>query len=141
MDPVIAYVFGTGDGALSHWTSPADLDLNGDGIPDAVALDFDGDGLLDDAMWDSDGNGTADLALLDLDDDGHREAQFRDGGRGLWEVEDPAEHRPSDHRRPGSGPFRETSLDTDGDGVDDLVLVDADGDGYADSYRESTSMG
>lgn len=131
MDPAIEYFFGIGDGALQRWTSPADLDLNGDGILDAVALDFDGDGLLDDAMWDSDGDGVADLAVLDLDDDGTPEAQFADGGRGLWEVaRGTVEPGPGERGSPGRD-----VLDTDGDGVGDLVLLDTDGDGYADAYR------
>ena len=66
----LEYFFGTGDGTLSTWHSPADLDLDHDGTLDAVALDFDGDGLRDDAMWDTDADGVADRAMLDLDDDG-----------------------------------------------------------------------
>lgn len=49
----ITYGFGTGVGEMSEWTSAADRDLSGDGVPDAVRLDFDGDGSADDAMWDS----------------------------------------------------------------------------------------
>ncbi|GEE00657.1 hypothetical protein nbrc107696_11030 [Gordonia spumicola] len=127
MDPVIDYGFGTGDGDPSSWRSPADLDLSGDGVLDAVSLDFDGDGLVDDAMWDTDSDGVADRAALDLDDDGRPEAVFADGGRGLWE-------RPMPPDEPVRRQ-RESALDSDGDGRDDTVLVDADGDGYADSYR------
>ncbi|ALG86448.1 hypothetical protein [Gordonia phthalatica] len=131
MDPAIEYFFGTGDGTLHRWTSPADLNVSGDGTLDAVTLDFDGDGLDDDAMWDSDGDGVADLVLLDLDDDGVPETRFSDGGRGLWEIAaDP------DGSDPGSPPsLRQDVLDTDGDGVPDLVLLDTDGDGFADDYR------
>lgn len=134
MDTVIEYLFGTGDGALTHWSSQADLDLNGDGTLDAVSLDFDGDGIVDDAMWDSNGDGIADLAALDLDDDGTAESTFRDGGRGAWEIA-------AGKIAAGETTPAQSMLDTDGDGVDDLVLIDSDGDGYADSYRESTSMG
>lgn len=127
MDPVIEYGFGTGDGELSTWRSPADLDLSGDGLLDAVSLDFDGDGFTDDAMWDSDGDGVADRSALDLDDDGRPESVFTDGGRGLWE-------RPVEPAPPLERP-RESALDTDGDGSDDTVLIDSDGDGYADDSR------
>ncbi|QRY62303.1 hypothetical protein JVX90_18285 [Gordonia sp. PDNC005] len=127
MDPVIEYGFGTGDGDLSSWRSPADLDLSGDGLFDAVALDFDGDGRVDDAMWDSDGDGVADRSALDLDDNGHPDSVFTDGGKGLWE-------RPADSARTVDRP-RESSLDTDGDSSDDTVLIDSDGDGYADTSR------
>ena len=79
----LEYWFGTGDGATTTWTSPADLDIDADGGLDAVRLDFDGDGLVDDAMWDSDGDGSADHAVLDV---GAPEARyFVDPTRnGLW---------------------------------------------------------
>lgn len=86
MDPLIDYVFGPGDGTLSRWSSAADLDLDADGTLDAVSIDFDGDGRADDAMWDVDGDGHADVAALDIDDDGRPERQYRDSGRGLWDV-------------------------------------------------------
>ncbi|MFW0789891.1 hypothetical protein [Gordonia sp. CPCC 205333] len=117
MDHVIDYFFGSGSGPVSHWHSPADVDLDHDGTNEAVRLDFDGDGRTDDAMWDSDGDGVADVAALDLDDDGATESFYRDGGRGLWD-------QPSSARR--------IYLDTDGDGRDDYVLIDRDGDGVAD---------
>ncbi|MBF6213658.1 hypothetical protein IU433_12610 [Nocardia puris] len=81
----IEYVFGTGDGVVSTWTSPADLDLASTGTADALQLDFDGDGLADDALWDSRGTGVADVAALDLDDDGLLDAFFLDPtGLGTW---------------------------------------------------------
>ena len=81
------YSFGTGVGVPAVWHSPADVDLDGDGVPDAVALDFDGDGRVDDVMWDSDGNGVADTVVLDLDDDGHGEHYYGDPSRlGTWNA-------------------------------------------------------
>ncbi|MEV6136209.1 hypothetical protein AB0L63_09120 [Nocardia sp. NPDC051990] len=81
----IEYVFGTGDGTVHVWTGPADLDLSGSGMNDAVALDFDGDGLVDDVLWDSHGTGIADVAGLDLDDDGVPDHFFTDPtGNGTW---------------------------------------------------------
>ena len=61
------------EGAAAIWHRPPDLDLDGDGRPDAIGLDFDGDGLSDDALADLDGDGVADHAVLDLDDDGTAE--------------------------------------------------------------------
>ncbi|WP_040525185.1 hypothetical protein [Gordonia effusa] len=118
MDHAIDYFFGTGDGSVSHWHSPADADLDHDGRNDAVRLDFDGDGRADDAMWDSDGDGVADIAALDRDDDGTPDSFYRDSGRGLWDV---------------AAFARRLYLDIDGDGRDDCVLTDRDGDGVADA--------
>lgn len=144
MDGVIEYVFGAGDGPTSTWRSAADLDLNSDGVADAVSLDFDGDGLADDAMFDTDADGVADRSVLDLDDDGVPETYFADGGSGVWEravdqagpptrprtaQPEPVTPEPT-QVRPG-----ESVLDTDGDGADDTVLIDTDSDGYADAHR------
>ncbi|WP_454164206.1 hypothetical protein [Gordonia iterans] len=128
----LEYSFGTGDGELSTWHSPAGLDLDGDGTLDAVALDFDGDGRTDDAMWDSDGDGVADRAVLDLDDDGVPETAFADGGAGVWEI------RLVGSPRDDAGPagLGRLEIDVDGDGKTDQVLEDTDGDGHADRVVE-----
>lgn len=47
-----------------------DLDLDGDGKPDAALLDTDGDGHVDTVLADTDGDGEVDTALVDLDGDG-----------------------------------------------------------------------
>ena len=93
MDSFIDYLFGPGDGSTTTWTSRADLDLSGDGVPDAVRLDFDGDGRRDDAMWDTDGDGVADLVAIDVADepdpgtqDPPAERFYTDSGKGLWDV-------------------------------------------------------
>ncbi|MEU8895252.1 hypothetical protein [Nocardia sp. NPDC048505] len=81
----IEYVFGTGDGVVHLWSSPADLDLARTGTVDAVQLDFDGDGLYDDALWDTHGTGVADVAALDLNDDGVLDHFYTDpSGLGTW---------------------------------------------------------
>ncbi len=129
----ITYGFGEGHGEVSSWSSPADHDLSGDGVPDAVRLDFDGDGSVDDAMWDSDGDGQADLAVLDADDDGAPDAFYSDTGRGLWDhrVTDPAS-AVTDHGSstpaPRSGP---SATDADAAAAEDK-LVDADNDRRAE---------
>ncbi len=153
MDPLIDYVFGPGDGTLSRWSSATDLDLDADGTPDAVSIDFDGDGRADDAMWDVDGDGHADVAALDIDDDGRPERQYRDSGRGLWDVavgqgvtagqgdaavpgelprgqsgdatgEEGSERLPGPTPRAGRQPSTQR-LDLDGDGRVDAEVVDA----------------
>lgn len=87
----ITYAFGTGDGEVTGWASPADFDTDGDGALDAVRLDFDGDGLIDDAMWDSDGDGAADTVRLDTTAEADSaERWFVDeSGDGTWAGEIP----------------------------------------------------
>lgn len=138
----IEYFFGTGDGALSTWHSPADADLDGDGVLDAVSLDFDGDGLTDDVMWDSDGDGRADRVVLDLNDDGTPETVFADSGLGLWELPRggaPTSSGTSTGTADGSELPRRLEIDDDGDGVPDQVLEDTDGDGFADAAVSDSS--
>lgn len=90
----IEYGFGTGDGLVSVWHSPADLDVSGDGVLDAVLLDFDGDGLVDDAMWDSDGDGIADTVLLGIYGDDPLRGFVDGAGDGTWAQEvDPPDGR------------------------------------------------
>ncbi|GGF16611.1 hypothetical protein [Williamsia phyllosphaerae] len=156
----ITYGFGTGVGEMSSWTSAADHDLSGDGVPDAVRLDFDGDGSADDAMWDSDGDGRADLAVLDTDGDGAPDAYYSDTGRGLWDhrVTDPAaavppagpahapDVRPGRASDTGAGRIQDRDVDVDGNGRTEIglvfggadpspvrVLIDLDGDGEFDA--------
>lgn len=127
------YCLGDSDGSATMWTADPDLDLDGDGLFDAVGLDFDGDGRIDDAMADVDGDGLADHAVLDLDDDGVPERHFTDDGTGTWTLGverdgqlrwyglDGAERQPT-------GP----TVDFDGDGRAEEQLADFDGDGLAD---------
>lgn len=134
------YCLSDGDGTATIWNGPPDLDLDGDGRPDAISLDFDGDGLRDDALADLDGDGLADHAVLDLDDDGTPEAYFTDDGSGTWAVTgdrnaglrwfglDGVEHTGGR----GAPPARGGLVDFDGDGRSSDRLVDSDGDGLAD---------
>jgi hypothetical protein len=129
---VVDYCLAGDDGAAAIWHREPDLDLDGDGRPDAIALDFDGDGLRDDALADLDGDGVVDHVVLDLDNDGTPEAYFTDDGSGTWAVAadrggnlrwfglDGAEHV--------GGPL----VDFDGSGHADDRLIDSDGDGVAD---------
>ncbi|WP_305093184.1 hypothetical protein [Prescottella sp. R16] len=143
----LEYWFGTGDGEITTWSSVADVDVTDDGVFDAVRLDFDGDGLLDDVMWDSDGDGRADRVVLDLDGAGER--WFADpDGRGVWARE--VDQAPAPPIPPQQAPPPEPSVwrsvDSDGDGRDDTILVagddparmsmrlsDTDGDGRLDT--------
>jgi hypothetical protein len=148
MEPTIEYVFGSGDGRTSTWTSVADVTL-GSGMPDAVRLDFDGDGLIDDALWDRDGDGRADCNGLDLDDDGVPDTWFTDDGSGVWGVstqtpggvapDEPTADRTFDSDDDGRDDIAVSRsggrlyIDTDSDDRFDQVLIDSDLDGAADS--------
>ena len=134
------YCLNAGDGSASMWTGHPDIDLDGDGVFDAVRLDVDGDGLFDDAMGDADGDGVGDYTVLDADDDGMPEARFTDDGSGTWSLSGTA---------PG-GPMRWLGLDgvthtgavgdVDGDGLADR-LIDTDRDGLADRALRSDAGG
>jgi len=91
--PDIEYRFGTGQGDPHVHHSEANVDVNGDGVADGVAVDFDGDGRVDDVMWDSDGDGIADTALLDRGDDGKAESAYNDPtGQGTWNAKGEGGH-------------------------------------------------
>lgn len=126
------YCLAGDDGAATIWHRQPDLDLDGDGHPDAVGLDFDGDGLRDDALADFDGDGVADHAVLDLDNDGTRESYFTDDGSGTWSV---AVDRGGQLRWFGLDGVEHTGgplVDFDGHGNADDRLLDTDGNGVAD---------
>ncbi len=132
------YCLDVGDGSAAMWTGHVGVDLDGDGVFDAVRSDFDGDGLFDDVMGDADADGIGDYVMIDLDDDGVPEARYTDDGSGSWAVSagagrplrwlglDGAEHS-------GSGDF-------DGDGLADRFL-DVNRDGLADRALLSGSDG
>ena len=123
------YCLSDGDGSATMWTAPPDLDVDGNGMLDAVGLDFDGDGLVDDAMADLDADGVAEHLVRDVSEDA---AYFTDDGTGTWAVTvdragtlrwfglDGVEH--------SGGPL----VDVDADGQSDDRLLDADGNGLAD---------
>jgi hypothetical protein len=128
------YCLGDGDGSATIWDRGPDLDLNGDGILDAVGLDFDGDGLADDALADLDGDGIADHMVLDVD--GPAERYFTDDGSGTWTVvADPSARPATALRWLGLDGVEHTGgpmADLDGDGKPDVRLLDTDGNGLAD---------
>ncbi|MGX9788783.1 pullulanase [Mycobacterium sp. MMS18-G62] len=128
------YCLGDADGSATMWTAEPNVDVDGDGVLDAVGLDFDGDGQLDDAMADFDGDGMADHLVNDYATDA---VSFTDDGTGMWAVSvdragglrwfglDGVEHT--------GGPI----VDVDADGQADDRLVDADRDGLADRALSS----
>ena len=155
---VVDYCLAGDDGGAAIWQREPDVDLDGDGRPDAIGLDFDGDGLRDDALADFDGDGVVDHVVLDLDNDGTPEAYFTDDGSGSWAVAvdrggnlrwfglDGIEHLGGPlvdfDGGDGSGRAADRLIDSDGNGVADRVLcpgengvtayVDTDGDGKWD---------
>jgi hypothetical protein len=132
----VDYCLGAGDGTAAMWTAEPNLDLDGDGVFDAIGLDFDGDGLLDDALTDLDGDGVVDHAVLDLDDDGQPEASFTDDGTGTWALSSDAKDRGGGEMRwfglDGTETVGGPQVDFDGDGAADDRLLDTDRDGLAD---------
>jgi hypothetical protein len=131
------YCFGGGDGTASMWTGSPDVDVDGDGTFDGVALDFDGDGLPDDALVDLDDDGIADHAVLDFG--GEDPEWFTDDGSGTWAIAATPQGGPQlrwfglDGIEQVGGP----QIDIDGDGTLDDLLVDTDSDGLADRVVSS----
>ncbi|MCV7192174.1 pullulanase [Mycolicibacterium brumae] len=141
------YCLGPGDGTASVFDSPMDLDIDGDGVFDAVGLDFDGDGASDDALADLDGDGTADHVVLDAGSPDQR--WFTDDGTGVWALAadpvgrgsplrwlalDGAEHTGSPADFDGDGLADDEFFDDNGDGLADRVLSRAPAGGYDGGY-------
>jgi hypothetical protein len=122
------------DGSATMWTAPPDMDVDGDGVLDAVGLDLDGDGSIDDALADLDGDGVADHAVRD------GQSYFTDDGTGAWAVSVDRPGGPSQQLARGLRWFgldgaEQTGgsvVDLDGDGQAGDRLLDVDGDGLAD---------
>jgi len=128
----VDYCLGNGDGAAGIWSAEPELDVDGDGVFDGIALDFDGDGRIDDAIADFDGDGFADHVALGLDDDGLGQASVTDHGSGTWAV---SVERGGQLRFFGLDGVESTGgpvLDFDGDGAADDRLMDVNRDGLAD---------
>ena len=132
VEPGMEYCLGPGDGTASIFDGPPDVDIDGDGVPDAVALDFDADGLRDDALADLDGDGIADHAVLDFGQPGQR--WFTDDGTGTWALASEPAVRSGGMRWLGLDGAENvgTVVDFDDDGLIDDMLFDDDGDGLAD---------
>lgn len=127
----------------------SEIDLDGDGVADGIAVDSEGDGyaesflthdvdghldvlsdtdasgVYDTESVDSDGDGITDTTYMDVDEDGqHAAASMDTDGDGVDDVG----YVDSD----GDGSFETTVRDLDGDGVFDVGEVDVDGDGTTD---------
>lgn len=159
----IEYGFGTGDGHVSVWHSPADLDVSGDGVFDAVLLDFDGDGVVDDAMWDSDGDGIADTVVLGVYGDDPQRRFVDAAGDGTWaqavplpmdldpgsaggDAEDPmigaevaSERGDCAAAEPASDQGRAAPVVVAAPEGGGLLWVDTDGDGLLDTRLSDTT--
>ncbi|MFM7426361.1 MAG: VCBS domain-containing protein, partial [Elainella sp.] len=131
---VIAYDT-DGDGVIDQ----LDLDMDNDGIPNAVEMgdnpnrDTDGDGILDLLDLDSDNDGLTDLRetglsdqvwqTLDRNGDGVIDASNAFGRNGLADAVETS----SD-----SGNLQQPPVDTDQDGAADFQDRDSDNDGFSD---------
>jgi hypothetical protein len=145
------YCLDAGDGAATFWSGPDAVDLDGDGLFDDLMADDDGDGLADHATLDLDDDGTPEARYTDDGTgtwmvSGEPDRPLRwlglDGGEhtGPGDVDgDGTADRFLDTDRNGladravSADGASGYVDTDGDGRWDLRLIDADGDGTADS--------
>ncbi|HBS27734.1 MAG TPA: hypothetical protein DD827_11545, partial [Gammaproteobacteria bacterium] len=142
-----------------------DIDDDNDGILDTVEgnLDFDGDGNINSKDLDADGDGINDLeesglneaaqTALDSNNDGEIDSTQAFGDNGLADnIETNPESGTPDYAGDGSvtspvdtdGDTHKDflDLDSDNDGILDVIeagLVDADGDGEADSGQASTN--
>ncbi|MEO1589552.1 MAG: hypothetical protein AAFS00_19900, partial [Bacteroidota bacterium] len=110
-----------------------DLDADGDGIPDIIeakGIDSDGDGRVDVDMTnvanDADRDGFADI--YDSDDDGTAGIDAGEANQPLVKSTDSGSDGLLDAMTDGEG----KSLDTDNDGLADLLDIDADNDGLPD---------
>ncbi len=125
------YCLSDGAGGADIYSADPTLDIDGDGILDAIGLDLDADGHADDALADLDGpDGLADHAVHGLD--GPAPVYFTDDGAGTWAV---AVDRAGQLRwfgPDGTESFGGPMVDFDGDGIPGERLLDVDADGLAD---------
>lgn len=123
-----------------YGTDPANPDTDGDGINDLVEigpdlsnpLDTDGDGIIDaleSGIADADGDGVPD----EQDAENNNPSNDSDGDGYPNDLEDDAGSDPLDS---GSVP-----VDTDGDGVVDVLDTDDDGDGIPDAVEDPNQNG
>jgi hypothetical protein len=115
------------------------LDSDGDGVPDASDLDLDNDGIPNelDGPEDSDGDGLANQVDLDSDNDGIADVIEAGGvdanGDGRADDLTDANHNGwADSYEAAAGGHALPLPDTDGDGFDNHIDVDSDGDGLYD---------
>ena len=147
------YCLDAGDGTAAIWIGPAELDLDGDGLLDDVFTDLDGDGLADHVALDLDDDGVAEARFTDDGSGtwlaGGKPGPLRWFGLDGVEHSDPvadldADGQPdtlldvdrdglADRALVGGAPFSKGYVDVDGDGRWDVVLLDSDGDGTAES--------
>ncbi|MBR1482753.1 MAG: hypothetical protein IJ598_07265 [Ruminococcus sp.] len=131
-----------GDGIVD--AMPFEVDMDGDGVADGIGLDFDGDGSIDYLGMDTDGDGTIDefedltnTAADDMSTSMDYTGVDLDGDG----VIDAMGHEVD---LDGDGVFDGIGMDTNGDGVDDMVQVshweDTDGDGVEDALVTETYM-
>lgn len=124
------YCLGDGSGGAAMWSADPTIDVDGDGILDALPLDLDGDGRPDDALADLDASGLADHAVHDRD--GPEPVYFTDDGGGTWAVAIDRSGQLRWFGLDGVESFGGPVVDFDGEGATDDRLLDIDADGLAD---------
>jgi hypothetical protein len=159
--PTLHYSFGDADHPTETYSGTADVDVDGDGAPDGIALDFDGSGHRDAIAWDSDGDGTVDTILVSSHHDGVYDTAYYDpSGNGSWNTaesidttvghpqDDPAATAPAappaaggtelsysfgDAHHPTETYSGAADVDVNGDGRADGLRLDFDGSGHRDA--------
>lgn len=116
--------------------SPNNPDTDGDGIPDGADVDVNGDGIPDNGT-DSDGDGINDAS--DVDQIGGGDAD----GDGIADAVDTIDNRADadGDGLPDALDPNDASTDTDGDGIPDGADVDVNGDGMPDNGADSDGDG
>lgn len=127
----------------------APIDTDGDGIPDATDIDDDNDGILDvneSEVIDTDGDGI--VNSLDLDSDGDGILDIIEAG-GVDTDNDGRVDDDTDTDNDGwantfdsnNGGTALTNPDTDGDGIRNFLDLDSDGDGVVDLIESQATTG
>ncbi len=113
---------------------PPAVDTDGDGIPDIFDLDSDNDGILDsdEGTEDLDGDGIPDYLDLDSDNDGISDLVENQSGCADVAPQDNVCDGPIDADGVATDATTGVLVDTDGDGVPDVIDLDSDNDGIPD---------
>ena len=117
-------------------------DTDGDGIPDGADADVDGDGIIDNGT-DTDGDGINDENDVDVDGDGINDNGTDGDGDGINDENDTVDDTADvdGDGLPDALDPNNNNHDTDGDGIPDGADADVDGDGIIDNGTDTDGDG